>query len=149
MGLAPPEVHLSEPTVDFGPVAPGSSSSEIVTVTNYGDEDLVIGTLVLGPPPEFSISADGCSGTTLAKGARCTFTVDYAPSATGTVTGTVTLPSNATSSPTILNLVGGGVAPIPTAIPTLSEWARLSLLALIALIGIAAIRRRSGLYGQC
>ena len=143
-GLAPPELHLSEPTVDFGAVAPGSSSSETITVTNYGDEDLVIGTLSLGPVmPDFALSADGCSGATLAAGANCSFTVDYSPSGPGQVSSAVTLPSNAANSPSTLNLIGGGTVTASVPIPTLSEWMRLALPVLLVLIGMYALRRRA------
>jgi hypothetical protein len=143
-GLAPPELHLSEPTVDFGAVAPGGSSSETITVTNYGDEDLVIGTLSLGPAmPDFALSADACSGVTLAAGANCSFTIDYSPSGPGQVTSTVTLPSNAANSPSTLNLIGVGTVSAPVPVPTLSEWMRLALPVLLVLIGMYALRRRA------
>lgn len=49
-------------------------------------------------------------GASLAAGSACTVAVTFAPSAIGTRSGTVTLTSNAPSSPIVLNMTGNGIA---------------------------------------
>ena len=47
-------------------------------------------------------------GTSIAAGASCTVNVSFRPTASGTRTGTLTITSNATNSPTTVALSGTG-----------------------------------------
>jgi fibronectin type 3 domain-containing protein len=49
---------------------------------------------------------------TIAAGATRSVTIQFAPQASGTVTGTASFVSNATNSPATVSLSGSGVAPI-------------------------------------
>ncbi len=98
----------------FGGVASGSNLSGTVTVANAGNAALVLGTVAtanqLATP--FSITADTCSGQTLAPAATCTVTVLFAPSATGAFSDAFDVPSNDPATPSVtLSVSGTGVAP--------------------------------------
>src|SRR5207249_4797390 len=52
----------------------------------------------------------GACGTSLATGTRCTISVNFKPTATGTRTGTVTVSDIAAGSPQKISLTGSGVS---------------------------------------
>jgi hypothetical protein len=62
-----------------------SSSPRTVTVRNPGTLPLELTTVSLGGsnPGQFELSADGCSGTTLAPDGQCSFRVTFAPTTGG------------------------------------------------------------------
>jgi hypothetical protein len=62
-------------------------------------------------PGDFAISADSCSNQTIAPGASCSISVTYTPSATGTRTANLSIPSNAPGSPHRVDLSGTDVSP--------------------------------------
>jgi hypothetical protein len=97
--------------ISFGTVLDGSTSDQTVTVSNSGNADLVIGTVassdLLAPP--FSISADNCSGKTIAPAGSCTVTVRFAPTASGPFNDSFDIPSNDSSTPSVtVNMNGTG-----------------------------------------
>jgi hypothetical protein len=80
-----------------------TSGARAVTVTNTGNAAAsVSGVTVSGDYTQ----TNNC--TTIAIGASCTVNVSFRPTASGTRTGTVTLTSNATNSPTSVALSGTG-----------------------------------------
>lgn len=91
-------------SLSFGTVAEGSSSSLSATLTNTGNSNLTIsGVTVSGT----GFSASGVTpGLILAPGQTATLTVQFAPSTTGNATGSVSVASNATASPTTISLSG-------------------------------------------
>ena len=105
----------------FGNQAVGhTSASRTLTLHNTGTAagtgiDLVFSS------PVFS-RAGGTCGTTLNAGATCTITVVFTPTATGAVTGTLTIFANVgvTGSPVALS--GTGVAPVISATLTPATW---------------------------
>lgn len=95
--------------VDFGDVAGGSTVTASVTVANVGTAPLDVGTLGVTAP--FALQADGCSETALAPGESCTALLSFQPIASGVVSGTLSIPSNDPSSPTVVvTLHGNGTA---------------------------------------
>ncbi len=109
-GLAPPGVSLSPVGgLGFGSVGVGASGgAQTVTLTNNGGVQLGVASIVA--TGDFSIVAGGNTcGQTVAPAAACTVQIGFAPTASGTRTGTVTFSDNASSSPQILQLVGTGV----------------------------------------
>jgi MYXO-CTERM domain-containing protein len=91
--------------------------TETVTVVSRGQSPLVIGT-VNSTNSRFWVPAamDNCSGTTLNLNESCTFDVKFSPfiSDSGTVTGTLSIPSNASNNNNIiLDLSGEGTTPPP------------------------------------
>ncbi len=101
----------------FGSVTQGSSSDQTVTVTNSGSANLVISTIAAANTvtAPFSITADTCSGQTIAPAGTCTLTVRFAPAGTGSFTDSFDIPSNDPDTPTVtFSLSGTGTAgPVP------------------------------------
>jgi hypothetical protein len=87
-----------------------TSAAQAVTVSNTGTAAAsVSGVSVTG---DFS-QTNNC-GTSIAAGASCTASVSFRPTASGTRTGTLTVTSNATNSPTTVALSGTGAGTVST-----------------------------------
>jgi hypothetical protein len=108
---------VNDRQVPFGSVQQGASSDQTITIANQGTADLVISTIAsansLTAP--FSISADTCSGQTIAPAGSCTLTVRFAPTGTGSFTDNFDIPSDDPGAPTItVSIIGTGTAaPVP------------------------------------
>ncbi len=107
------DLALSSNIIDFGNQLVGTSSAgQSVTVENIGAVDLTVSAL---SAPSAPFAADGGTcGTapfTLAPTESCTLTYTFSPMATGAAEDTVTLTSNASSSPDTFDLAGNGVQP--------------------------------------
>ena len=94
-------------SLSFGKVNDGSSSTLSVTLTNDGNSNVTIAS-VTPTGPRFS--ASGLSaGTTLTPNQSGTLNVVFAPTEAGSVSGGVSVTSNATNSPALISLSGAGV----------------------------------------
>jgi mono/diheme cytochrome c family protein len=102
---AQPAISVSPASVDFGSVAVGAIEVRAITLQNTGAADLVVSSIGTSGPP-FSVSAPGCA--TLAPAQSCTVNVRFAPGATGSVTGTLSVLHNAAGSPSTVALGGRG-----------------------------------------
>ena len=115
-----PEIRVTDsavPAADlqmpFGNVIEMASAEGIVTITNTGKLELVIGQIAVSDPLAlpFSIRNDNCSNKTLTQGMSCTLTVRYSPPGTGTSTDSFSIPSNdADEDPVIFNVSGTGIS---------------------------------------
>jgi hypothetical protein len=116
-------VSASATSLSFGNVDIGSSSTLNTTVTNNGNSNVTIsGVTVTGT----GFSTSGVtSGTILAPNQSATLTVAFAPTAAQSVTGSVTVASNATNSPAKVTLAGVGIQPTSAAFPV---WVAPSLV---------------------
>ncbi len=93
-------------SVNFGPVKIDSSSSWDVTLTNHGNSNVTISSvLVLGAG--FSKSS-AITGVTLTPTQSATLKLEFAPTKAGSATGSVTITSNATNSPAKIALSATG-----------------------------------------
>jgi hypothetical protein len=92
-----PNLGLNTTSLDFGSRQVGSPTApRTVQVTNHGTADMHVGTLALGgDAADFALSADTCSGQTLAPGAGCSVAVAFAPVHTGDLSASLTVPSDA------------------------------------------------------
>src|SRR6266478_2953148 len=96
-------------TASFGSVAIGSNNSQSIQLSNGGNTDVTIS--------QASVSGNGFSMTGLsasqviAAGKSAIFNVSFAPTATGSFTGSVSITSNAANTPFSIALSGSGVAP--------------------------------------
>ena len=105
-----PQLAIAPLTLDFGSVNVGSSSAQTVSMTNSGSASVTIS--------QAAASGAGYSITglavpfTLGPGSATSFSVQFAPQAGGSVSGGVTLTSNAPGSPATIALSGTGVAPV-------------------------------------
>ncbi|MBC7962953.1 MAG: choice-of-anchor D domain-containing protein [Steroidobacteraceae bacterium] len=113
--IAPP----NDNTVPFGGVTAGSSADAVITITNTGTANLVIGTISSVNPiaAPFSLLNDTCSGQTKVPSTSCTLTVRFAPTVNGPASDTFDIPSNVAGTPSLTMTVSGtgGIAPIGTA----------------------------------
>ena len=112
-GVAATHLLTANPTsLSFNNVNDGSSSSLTVTLTNTGNSSVTISSAAASGA---GFSATGVAGTTLTPNQTATLTVTFAPSTAGAVSGSVTVASNATNSPSIA-LSGTGVQPVPSSV---------------------------------
>ncbi len=99
---------LSSTALDFGNTGAGTSKASLQSVSNFTAAPITV-TAISTASPFFPISADSCSGTTLAVNKSCNFTVSFAPTATGTQGGTLTVSSALATNPSA-TLSGKGLA---------------------------------------
>lgn len=102
-----PNATWSATTVPFGSVAVGDTSlPQSVSLTNYGTSTLNITSIIASA--DFS-ETDTCSAP-LAPEASCSVRVRFSPTATGSVSGTLSVTDNCAGSPQSTALTGSGVA---------------------------------------
>ena len=123
-----PDISVIPATINFGSVNVSTSSeASIVTVSNTGTGDLLIGTLSLTGinNTEFSIGLDGCSDTTLSPSENCTTEVDFSPDTEGAKSATLSIPSDdPDENPVNVPLTGTGAILIPdiNVVPTSHDF---------------------------
>jgi len=105
--ITPGPLTPSRPSLSFGNVNVGSSSTLVVMLTNSGGSSVTTS--------DVSISGAGFNasgiprGTILAGGQTVTLNATFTPAASGSATGSVTVTSNAVNSPTIISLTGSAM----------------------------------------
>jgi mono/diheme cytochrome c family protein len=107
-----PAVSLGSTSLPFGSVMVSSSSSLTNTLTNSGTAALNLASI--SSNNALFTAANNCP-TPLAVGSSCTLTITFTPLTAGTATGTVSILSDAASSPDTISLSGSGVT-APTAL---------------------------------
>lgn len=105
---AQPAITLSATSLTFvsQPVST-ISSPQIVTITNTGNAPLQVSSITVSG--DFT-ETDTCAGQTIAVNATCTATVSFAPTASGTRNGTLTLYGNVSGGQTTVTLSGTATA---------------------------------------
>lgn len=107
-GATPAHLVISPTSHPFGNVlVNGTSGAQSFTVTNDGD--LPSSAITVSAPSGF-VAGAGCSGSTLAGGASCTFSVTFQPTARGAVSGSLTA-SATTGGSASATVSGTGVTP--------------------------------------
>jgi hypothetical protein len=108
-------LSVSPTSVAFGNINVGNNNTKTVTVTNSGTASVTISSVaVVGA----GLSANGiATPMTLTAGQTTVLSVVFAPTAVGTVNGTVSVNSNATNSPGVISATGAGVQPQLSASP--------------------------------
>jgi len=106
----PAVVKVSTGLVNFGKVKVGTSKSKVVSLTDTASKKG--GATVNFSGGTISGSSDfsgftSCTGPVAPKG-KCTVTVMFAPTVTGTENASVTINSNASNSPNTFSMVGTG-----------------------------------------
>lgn len=136
-----PNIDLSTTSLNYTPVVIGQSQNSIITVTNTGSGDLVISGFNQ-PALPFNMVGGSCLNTpvTLLPGESCQIEVSFNPNTVGSFNDAISILSNATSSPDLVQLVGNGIAGAPaTPVPGLNI---LGLLLLISVISISVLSSR-------
>jgi hypothetical protein len=108
-GVATTSLLGTNPTsLSFGSVNVSGNSSLGATLTNNGNSNVTISTVTVSGA---GFSASGVSaGTTLTPNQSVTLNVSFAPTAVGSLLGSVTVVSDASNSPTTIPLSGIGAA---------------------------------------
>ena len=99
-------------SVNFGNVTVGATVSQTITITSAGGATTF--SSVTGLSGDLSIFSNGCTGSQTS----CTTVIHYTPSATGTVSQTVTYTDSATGSPQTVAITGTGIPAAPSATPS-------------------------------
>lgn len=103
------QLSLSATSLPFGNVTVGSSSQQKLTLSNTGSASLTINSFSVSGSG-FSVSGPAAPFAVLV-GQSAALTVTYAPSATGSVTGNISISSNSSNLPSAtVSLSGSGVA---------------------------------------
>jgi hypothetical protein len=104
-------VAVMPTALNFGKqvVGQGVDHQYTVTVTNTGNTPVTIGTST-NSSAQFPIVSDSCSRNTIQPGKSCSYSMGYAPTSTGTVSATLTIPDNAAGHPHTVGLAGAGIA---------------------------------------
>jgi hypothetical protein len=109
-GIAP-ALTLAPASLSFSQTNVGSSSSvKTATVTNSGTAPLNVGAITVSGD---YLQTNDCAGA-LAAGAHCTISVTFQPTTAGTRSGSVTIPSDASTSPDHLTLTGTSISTATT-----------------------------------
>jgi hypothetical protein len=103
-GIAPGIVTVSVANLIFAPqIVNSSSTAQSFTITNTGGQPISIASVAANG--DFSQSNDCAS---LAAGQKCTVTVTFKPSKTGTLSGNISVSYGAGGSPQVVQLSGVG-----------------------------------------
>ncbi len=117
-GTGTPVLNATPTSMNFGSLAVGSTSpGQSLTLANTGSGALVFSGLTV-TPADFVIFS-GCPGT-LNAGGMCFISVQFAPRASGTINGSLTIAHNATGSPLTVALSGTGTG--GSSLPTVVEY---------------------------
>jgi hypothetical protein len=101
-------LNSSASSLNFGNVTMPSSGAQSVTLTNAGNSSVTVSNVTVSGA---GFNASGVSsGLILTPGQTATLTATFSPAAAGSVTGSVSVASNATNSPDSIALSGTGVA---------------------------------------
>ncbi|HEX6542670.1 MAG TPA: N,N-dimethylformamidase beta subunit family domain-containing protein [Ktedonobacterales bacterium] len=109
-----PGISFNPTSVNFDRQETGASSApHSVTVTNNGSATLHITSVTLtgANPGDFAISADACTGATVAINATCSVSVTFGPTVTGSRTAALSFSDDAPASPQTVALSGSGTQP--------------------------------------
>jgi hypothetical protein len=103
-------LNLSAPSLNFGSVDVGATSTQNVSLSNTGSGSVSV-TAANVTGSGYSVAAT--FPFIVASGASRTVAVTFAPSLTGVANGTLSFVSNATNSPATLTTTGTGQTPVP------------------------------------
>lgn len=112
-----PTVSLSSSTIAFGNQAVGvPSSGSSVTVTNTGVSTLTISSLTIGGTNSGDFSTTGTnnciSASPIAVNGTCTITLAFTPGSSGARSGTDSIASNDSATPSVITLTGTGTSSV-------------------------------------
>ena len=102
-------LNSSASSLNFGNVTLPNSSAQSVTLTNAGNSSVTISNVTVSGA---GFNVNGASGVILTPGQTATLTATFAPAAAGSVTGKITVASNAANSPDTISLSGTGVTAV-------------------------------------
>lgn len=104
------QLSASPASLSYGSLATGTSALQTVTLTNTGNSSVSI-SQVSESGAGFSVNGIALP-LSLAAGQSTSFTVTFAPASAGSLSGSVTVASNATNSPLTIALAGTGASTV-------------------------------------
>jgi len=105
-GFVPAQLVLSQTQLTFTPQGLDTTSqARSVILNNSGTVPLALSNLFTTGP--FGVTSN--CGAQIAGGSSCTLSIDFAPNTIGPTTGSVTIATSGTESPTIIQLSGEGI----------------------------------------
>ena len=123
-GSAPLVPRISVPlSLNFGAVVTAQASDPVVvSVGSVGTAPLVIGS-ISSSSNRFIIPGSNCIiDAPIAVNSSCSFSLRFAPSSVGTLTGSVSIQHNGSAVATVISLLGVGVAPPAPLTKTMVEY---------------------------
>ena len=102
---APGVLTSSSANVAFGNVAVGTSTAQLVTLTNTGGSDVKISSVDVSGS---GLSASGGSNVTLTPNQSVTLSVNFDPASAGQVTGSLSVSSDASNPDLVIGVTGTG-----------------------------------------
>jgi hypothetical protein len=106
-GVNPTHIlSVNQSSIDFGSVLVGNISSQTLTMTNTGNSNVTI-SQIIGSGGEFAL-AGAATPVVLTPTQSTSVTVNFDPTAAGSVTGSVAVTSDAAGSPLSVSLSGKG-----------------------------------------
>jgi hypothetical protein len=122
---SPSSLTLAPSSLNFGTVLVGTNSTQSVQLTNTGTSAITMGILsattnLTAAAGDYTVAAGSClqPGLTLAPTTSCTVQVAFAPTQPGTITGTLSIASSASTLPLVVGLTGVGVQSHMQILPT-------------------------------
>ena len=108
-----PAVSLSPTSLTFASTTVGSpAATQSITLKNSGTEILTVtGVSITGTSASSYTQTNTCTSVAIA--GTCAITVTFTPTASGTLTASVSIADNASGSPQTVSLTGTGAAVVP------------------------------------
>jgi hypothetical protein len=104
------DIHLPVVAFDFGDVITGTTATGYIAIQNVGTADLTVTSLGLTGSPDLVLQTS--APIVIAPSRQVTVRVDFTPSATGPVTGLLTIGSDDTDEPSLtVDILGNGISP--------------------------------------
>jgi Abnormal spindle-like microcephaly-assoc'd, ASPM-SPD-2-Hydin len=105
---ATPALTVTPASLAFGNESVGQTQTQTVTLKNSGNSNVTVSSI--GVSATDIQTGGGVNGATITPGQSATLSVSFSPKKAETVSGSVTITSNAKSSPTIIQVSGTGVS---------------------------------------
>lgn len=116
-GIAPaPVFGVTPASLAFPDTLTGArSAAQTVTVANSGNAPLTVASAALqgANPADFAITADACTGASVAPAGTCSISLDFGPAAAGARAASLLITDSAIGSPHAVALGGNGLTPAP------------------------------------
>jgi hypothetical protein len=103
-----PAITVVPTSISYGSVRIGTTSLRTVTIQNTGTANLVVSAFSITGTNAAMFTTNLTVPRTITPGGSSSFTVTFAPTSTGSKSATLSLTSNAPTSPTVIPLSGSG-----------------------------------------